>query len=173
MISPQLSLTLAQRLLREDVIDKALKRDMAHLYGVRALSELDQIFVYLCFNVGAIVEKNTLAKELQNTAAATVESHLQRLEDAHLIYRLHPFNLNGKKSLKPRSKIYIADSAKGFVLPFLIIHKFIKLGHGGIEYLSVLLDCDPKTIRQGQADLKQLPPVPRERCRKKGADENT
>ena len=48
-----------------------------------------------------------------------------------------------------------------------------KLGHGGIEYLSALLDCDPKTIRQGQADLKQLPPVPRERCRKKGADENT
>ena len=48
-----------------------------------------------------------------------------------------------------------------------------KLGHGGIEYLSVLLDCDPKTIRQGQADLKQLPPVPPERCRKKGADEST
>jgi hypothetical protein len=48
-----------------------------------------------------------------------------------------------------------------------------KLGHGGIEYLSSLLDCDPKTIRQGQADLKELPPVPPERCRKKGADENT
>jgi len=48
-----------------------------------------------------------------------------------------------------------------------------KLGHGGIEYLSSLLGCDPKTIRQGQADLKELPPVPPERCRKKGADENT
>jgi hypothetical protein len=48
-----------------------------------------------------------------------------------------------------------------------------KLGHGGIEYISTLLGCDPKTIRQGQADLKKLPPVPPERCRKKGADENT
>jgi hypothetical protein len=48
-----------------------------------------------------------------------------------------------------------------------------KLGHGGIEYLSSLLGCDPKTIRQGQADLKELPPVPPQRCRKKGADENT
>ena len=48
-----------------------------------------------------------------------------------------------------------------------------KLGHGGIEYLSSLLGCDPKTIRQGQADLKDLPPLPPERCRKKGADEST
>ena len=48
-----------------------------------------------------------------------------------------------------------------------------KLGHGGIEYLSSLLDCDAKTIRQGQADLKELPPVPPERSRKKGAGEST
>jgi len=45
-----------------------------------------------------------------------------------------------------------------------------KLGHGGIEYLSSLLDCDPKTIRQGQADLEQLPPLPPDWNRKKGAD---
>jgi hypothetical protein len=47
-----------------------------------------------------------------------------------------------------------------------------KLGQGGIEYISSLLGCDPKTIRQGQADLKDLPAVPPERCRKKGVDEN-
>lgn len=105
-----LSLALAQRLIREDVVDKVLKRDMAHLYGARSLGELDQIFVYLCFNSGGIVEKNTLAKEL-GVAAATVENHLRRLEDAHLIYRLPPYSLEGKKALKPRPKIYIADSA--------------------------------------------------------------
>src|SRR3954469_5333358 len=32
-----------------------------------------------------------------------------------------------------------------------------KLGHGGTEYISTLLGCDPKTIRQGQHDLGQLP----------------
>lgn len=107
-VSEKFSLDLAQRLLREDVIDKALKRDMAHLYGARSLGEVDQIFVYLCFNLGAIVEKNTLAKEM-GVAAMTVEKHLQRLEDAHLIYRLPPFSIEGKKSLKPRPKVYIAD----------------------------------------------------------------
>ena len=47
-----------------------------------------------------------------------------------------------------------------------------KLGHGGIEYISTLLGCDPKTINQGLADLEQLPDVPPERCRKKGGDAN-
>lgn len=47
-----------------------------------------------------------------------------------------------------------------------------KLGHGGIEYISELLGCDAKTIRQGLVDLANLPDVPPERCRKKGVDAN-
>ncbi len=45
-----------------------------------------------------------------------------------------------------------------------------KLGHGGVDYIATLLGCDPKTIRQGQVDLQDLPDVPPERCRKKGVD---
>ena len=44
-----------------------------------------------------------------------------------------------------------------------------KLGHGGIEYIATLLGCDPKTIRQGQHDLDQLPDGLGDRVRKKGA----
>jgi hypothetical protein len=44
-----------------------------------------------------------------------------------------------------------------------------KLGHGGAEYISNLLGCDPKTIRQGQHDLDQLPDGLDDRVRKKGA----
>ena len=37
-----------------------------------------------------------------------------------------------------------------------------KLGFGGTEYVSKLLGCDPKTIRQGREDLEQpTDPVPR------------
>jgi hypothetical protein len=44
-----------------------------------------------------------------------------------------------------------------------------KLGPGGVVYIAGLLGIDPKTIRQGQADLRDLPEVPPERVRKKGA----
>ena len=47
-----------------------------------------------------------------------------------------------------------------------------KLGVGGIPYLANLLGIDPKTIRQGESDLKNLPDVPPEDVRKKGAAEN-
>jgi hypothetical protein len=43
-----------------------------------------------------------------------------------------------------------------------------KLGHGGIEYIARVLDCDPKTVRRGQAELLNPPDLPDERVRKKG-----
>ncbi len=47
-----------------------------------------------------------------------------------------------------------------------------KLGHGGTEYISTLLGCDPKTIRQGKEDLEQLPDGLGNQVRKKGAVES-
>jgi hypothetical protein len=43
-----------------------------------------------------------------------------------------------------------------------------KLGHGGIEYISRVLGVDPKTIRQGQRDLEDLPEDPASRVRHPG-----
>jgi hypothetical protein len=43
-----------------------------------------------------------------------------------------------------------------------------KLGHGGTEYIAQILGVDPKTIRQGQRDLEELPEEPTPRVRKAG-----
>jgi hypothetical protein len=43
-----------------------------------------------------------------------------------------------------------------------------KLGHGGVEYIATVLGIDPKTIRQGQHDLEDLPEGPTTRIRKAG-----
>lgn len=32
-----------------------------------------------------------------------------------------------------------------------------KLGHGGVQYIAEVLDCDPNTIRRGQDDVAELP----------------
>ena len=44
-----------------------------------------------------------------------------------------------------------------------------KLGHGGVEYVALLLGCDPKTIRQGQSELEGTDDLDGGRVRKKGA----
>ncbi len=45
-----------------------------------------------------------------------------------------------------------------------------KLGHGGIEHVAAVLGCDPKTIRQGLAELESQEPLESDRQRKKGVD---
>jgi hypothetical protein len=45
-----------------------------------------------------------------------------------------------------------------------------KLGHGGIEYISTILGCDPKTIRQGLVELEGEGDLGTGRTRKRGAD---
>lgn len=45
-----------------------------------------------------------------------------------------------------------------------------RLGHGGLEYISRLLVCDPKTIRRGLSELENE--LLTDRQRKKGVDEN-
>jgi hypothetical protein len=47
-----------------------------------------------------------------------------------------------------------------------------KLGHGGVEYIADLLGCDPKTIRQGVAELEGSDALDAERVRKKGGAAN-
>ena len=47
-----------------------------------------------------------------------------------------------------------------------------KLGHGGIEYISRSLGCDPGTIRQGISEMESPREWDSQRQRKKGADAN-
>jgi len=44
-----------------------------------------------------------------------------------------------------------------------------KLGHGGTEYISRILDIDPNTIRRGIVDLEDTEALVEPRVRKKGA----
>ena len=43
-----------------------------------------------------------------------------------------------------------------------------KLGHGGIEYIAQVFECDPKTIRQGLRELGEAEDAAAGRIRKKG-----
>jgi len=112
---PELALAdddcLAQSLMREDVVDKVLKRDIPALYNVRNSTELERIFLYLCYHSSNIIAIDAIAKELEGVSRATVEDYIRYMESANLIYRSFPLEMSGKKALKARAKIYIADAA--------------------------------------------------------------
>ncbi|MGQ5712273.1 ATP-binding protein [Desulforudis sp. DRI-14] len=103
-------LPFAQRILREDVVDKVLKRDLTALFGVRNVAELEKVFLYLCIHSGGLITIDTLAKEI-GVARQTVSNYLSILEAANLIYISNPVEISGKKTLKAKPKVYIADAA--------------------------------------------------------------
>ena len=103
-------LTRCQRLLREDIVDKVLKRDMTALYGVRRVLEVEKIFLYLSYHDGGILDVPTLSKELDGINRQSVNNFLDLFEATHLIYRLRPHGY-GKEVLRGRSKIYLADAS--------------------------------------------------------------
>ena len=112
---PELALAdndiLAQQIMREDVVDKVLKRDLPSLYKIRNATELERIFLYLCNVSSEIVSIEAIAKELNGVSRPTVENYIEYLESANLIYLSWPVNMGGKKVLKASPKIYIADAA--------------------------------------------------------------
>lgn len=112
---PELALAnddlMAQQIMREDVVDKVLKRDLPSLYNIRNSTEMERIFLYLCNVSSEIVSVDAIAKELSGVSRTTVENYIRYLESANLIYRSWPVNMAGKKVLKAQPKIYIADAA--------------------------------------------------------------
>ena len=76
------NITQAQKLLREDIVEKVLKRDMTAMFGVRRVLELEQLFLYLCLHDGGLLDMPTLCKNLE-VKKPTANNFLSLLENTH------------------------------------------------------------------------------------------
>ncbi len=101
----------AQRMLREDVVDKVIKRDVLSLFNIRNPLLMEKLFLYLCMNTTEIFSATTAAKELENISVSTIDSYIEALEMSNLIYLAKPMNVGSKGALKGKPKIFIADAA--------------------------------------------------------------
>lgn len=101
----------AQRMLREDVVDKVIKRDVLSLFNIRSPLLIEKLFLYLCMNSTEIFSVTTAAKELENTSVNTIDSYIAALEMSNLIYLAKPMAVGSKGALKGKPKIFIADAA--------------------------------------------------------------
>jgi predicted AAA+ superfamily ATPase len=112
---PELALSdddaYAQRILREDVVDKVIKRDVLTLFNIRNPLSMEKLFLYLCMNSSGIFNKQAASSALENISTVTIEDYVRFLEMSNLIYVSHLVNVGGKSGLKGRPKIYIADTA--------------------------------------------------------------
>jgi len=105
------SIPRAQMLLREDVADKVLKRDIPSLFNVRNSLQLEKIFLYLCLHSGSIINMAEICKKMEGVTLPTLTNYIRYLMEANLIYVCNNFSSSGKKILSSQSKMYVADAA--------------------------------------------------------------
>lgn len=101
----------AQRVLREDVVDKVLKRDIPALFDVRNTLQLEKLYLYFCVNSGNIINTAAMCRALEGVSLPTLVRYMEFLRDANLIYISQASNYTGKKGISSQPKVYVADAA--------------------------------------------------------------
>ena len=99
----------ALSLIEENVINKVIFTDLSTTDRIKP-TQLKRVFTYLCNTTSSIMNIEELCRELTGVSNATVVKYIEILESAGLIYCAHQVNSSGKKILKARDKIHIADS---------------------------------------------------------------
>ena len=84
---------------------------MPELFGIRNISVLEKVFLYLCFESSNIINYSSMSQDLEEVTVPTIQDYVKYLESANLIYISEQLNATGAKVLKGKPKIYIADSA--------------------------------------------------------------
>lgn len=101
----------AQSVLREDVVDKVLKRDIPALFDVRNTLQLEKLYLYFCVHSGDIINTAAMCRALEGVSLPTLVRYMDFLQDANLIYISQAANYTGKKGISSQPKIYVADAA--------------------------------------------------------------
>lgn len=99
-----------QKLLREDIVDRVLKRDIVALFNVRNVDDVERLFLYICLHSGGCLNVDECSKQL-GVSRQSVLQYLTVLERSHLLFRLGADSTGGKKLLKQQYKYYLVDAA--------------------------------------------------------------
>lgn len=97
------------RFVSEDIVEKALLRDLPSLYGIDNPNELYRFFASLVYNSGQEVSISELSKDT-GIPKNTILKYFQFLEAAFLIQRLHRIDEHGKRPQREMGfKVYVTN----------------------------------------------------------------
>ena len=95
-------------LIRDQVVTKAIRQDIPKSYPIRDIDSLSNLYAYFCYHTSDIVNIDTISKTI-GIDRTTCSQYIEALEKANLIYVSEQLDVGGKKTLKPKKKIYVSD----------------------------------------------------------------
>ena len=116
-------------------------KDIANRKGINDLQMLDSVIKYMFDIVGSICSStniaNTMTSAGRKISVPTVESYLNALVDAFVLYRVNRYDVKGKQYLTTGVKYYLSDTGLRF---YLLGSKKVDEGHilENIVYLELL-----------------------------------
>lgn len=92
------------------LMNDILVRDIAVRYGVRDVSALKHLALYLVSNIGRPVSGNSLTKMFGIKANSTLLEYMSYLENSYLFYFLPMFSYSLKVQIRNPRKVYCVDN---------------------------------------------------------------
>lgn len=113
---------LWKRLVREDILEKVIYRDLVELYDIKKPDALEKLFLYLVDISSQILNVANIANSIGLSREYT-EKYLFYLEQSFLIKRLRKYAKSVEKSIRGSEKLHVLDTG--------LINAFSKvdLGH--------------------------------------------
>lgn len=102
--------SLHQKLIREDIVEKALYRDIVALYGVKKPELLEKLFIYLVNSTAQLVNQSTLSRRL-GLSRPYVSKYLLYLKHAYFLIAFRNYSTSAGKAARSGEKVYAIDPA--------------------------------------------------------------
>jgi predicted AAA+ superfamily ATPase len=100
---------LWQRLLREDVIEKVIYRDLVDLYEIKKPQVLEKFFLYLAGHSSDIMNITNIANSLCLSREYTLK-YLNYLIESFLVFGIKKYSPSVEKQIRSNQKIHLIDS---------------------------------------------------------------
>lgn len=99
---------IRRKLLKEDIIDKVIYRDLVERFGVKKPYTLEKLFLYLTDHSSEIINASSISNSL-DLSRPHVEKYLNYLRQAYLIFPLMNYSRSIEKRIRSNEKIHILD----------------------------------------------------------------
>lgn len=111
------ALTITDEQIRQDylrgIYNTVLLKDVVSRKRISDISTLEAIIRFLVDNVGNIVSTkkiaDTLSSDGRKTTTATVDSYINALKDAFILYEVGRYDVKGRQFLRSLEKYYVVD----------------------------------------------------------------
>lgn len=99
-----------QTVLREDVIEKALYRDIVSIYDIKKPELLEKLFIYLVNSTAQPINTSNISKYLK-FSRQYVSKYITYLKNAYFIITLRNYSKSAGKTARSTEKSYCIDPA--------------------------------------------------------------